>query len=476
MRSGAGGAGTGPAVGGGGTTGSAQAGARETGIPVRSAAATHRRPRERAERRASRRLRRAIARYGGCLQLLPPRQRRILTLRAGIGPAEPASRSRVARRLDLTPAVVRRAERRGLRALQSAGREGCASAGTSRAAGAVAVRSASSLPVPATSVAGARRAADGGTQGGDSGSGGGGAEQGGERSRQGAGGGVAGISATRPAPRSGALDGIGLLLPFLLALLAGLAVLYARRRGESSPWAGWVAPLLPVATAAVAMPERERSRPRPAAAPAGGPPRPPRSPAPSRVRPPDPHRPWAAELQRGETSFGVVARAAADESGVVLATSRSAEDLEAALLAAGWQPLPQGASGVKRFAWVVASPPRCEVQRPVEAGARWRCEIKWHGGYRRSSFRAVMYGPARRRGSTLGRSDTFEWLMMGDPEPRDERQVTEVRRLAERLRAAGWEPAGRGPRWYSLRFAWPHEEPPPERLAPAPEDVQDPAS
>jgi len=71
-------------------------------------------------------VRRLVARYGGCLQELPTRQRRVLRLRAGVGPAEPASRAAVARRLDLTVTRVRRVEHRALRALRRAGRTGCA--------------------------------------------------------------------------------------------------------------------------------------------------------------------------------------------------------------------------------------------------------------------------------------------------------------------------------------------------------------
>ena len=82
-------------------------------------------------RGADRRIREAIARTPCCLPRLPARQRRVLRLRAGVGPS-PArlapDRRAPARASD--PALVRRAERRGVRALH-AGRSqpGCAAAG-----------------------------------------------------------------------------------------------------------------------------------------------------------------------------------------------------------------------------------------------------------------------------------------------------------------------------------------------------------
>jgi hypothetical protein len=117
--------------------------------------------------------------------------------------------------------------------------------------------------------------------------------------------------------------------------------------------------------------------------------------------------------------------------------------------------------------WTVSAPARTQAW-PAEADRLWRCEIEWQPGYRRASFRAVKYGPAHRRGTTFGNSGALKWLLMADPDPDDGRHVEEVRRLADRLKDAGWEPVGRGRRWYSLRFAWRHDGPPPERLDPAP--------
>ena len=59
----------------------------------------------------------------------------------------------------------------------------------------------------------------------------------------------------------------------------------------------------------------------------------------------------------------------------------------------------------------------------------WRCEIKWHG-YANSDFRAVAHGPKRRRGVTLGHSETFKWLLKGDPAASDARSAAQERRSA----------------------------------------------
>ena len=109
-----------------------------------------------------------------------------------------------------------------------------------------------------------------------------------------------------------------------------------------------------------------------------------------------------------------------------------------------------------------------QTEWPAGSEQLWRCEIKWHAGYANSDFRAVAHGPKRHRGVTLGHSETFKWLLKGVPAASDARFLGQVRRLADRLTAAGWEPAGRGPSWYELRFVWRREGAPPEQLDPAP--------
>jgi hypothetical protein len=76
-----------------------------------------------------------------CLDELGPTERQVLTLRAGLGPGAPLTRSQVARRLDLAIAQTGRIERRGLRRLDRiAGAGACGGAvGGADAMGATAV-------------------------------------------------------------------------------------------------------------------------------------------------------------------------------------------------------------------------------------------------------------------------------------------------------------------------------------------------
>jgi hypothetical protein len=71
-----------------------------------------------------RELRRAVVRLQGCLARVPRAERRVLTLRAGIGIARTRSRAEVARITGLHRARVARLERRGLRQLRALGRAG----------------------------------------------------------------------------------------------------------------------------------------------------------------------------------------------------------------------------------------------------------------------------------------------------------------------------------------------------------------
>ena len=66
-----------------------------------------------------------MTRLRACLDGLPTLERRVLVLRAGLGPGRPRARARVARVLDLSAARVRRLERRGLRRLRGLARGGC---------------------------------------------------------------------------------------------------------------------------------------------------------------------------------------------------------------------------------------------------------------------------------------------------------------------------------------------------------------
>jgi hypothetical protein len=78
-----------------------------------------------------RRLERTVARLQGCLDELAQDERRVLALRAGIGPGPVLARSEVAGRLDLALAQAGRIERRGLRRLEALAAAGACGGATS---------------------------------------------------------------------------------------------------------------------------------------------------------------------------------------------------------------------------------------------------------------------------------------------------------------------------------------------------------
>lgn len=230
----------------------------------------------------------------------------------------------------------------------------------------------------------------------------------------------------------------------------------------------------------------------------------------SNLRPPDPKAPWTAEIAWHEAedraSFRVEARTVngppvpiaksrplewpPSDARAVEALTRTAERLTAALLASGWQQLPDGdAWYAKRFAWNATAesrPPR-PTPRPAPRPRRqqqqqwawadgthvmWRCEVTWADGYARSRFRAIAYPPGKRRGRAVAESESFHWMPNAAPDPRNPEQVTEARRLADALLAAGWLPTEPGPEWYAARFVWPGPGAPPDEVPlPDPEQV-----
>jgi hypothetical protein len=106
-------------------------------------------------RRRERALRRAVLRFQGCLSRVPRAERRVLTLRAGVGAARTHSRTEVARITHLRRTRVVTLERRGLRRLRALGRTGdCQDAQTASAAAPVATAAAP----PAGSAPGGRAA------------------------------------------------------------------------------------------------------------------------------------------------------------------------------------------------------------------------------------------------------------------------------------------------------------------------------
>jgi hypothetical protein len=189
----------------------------------------------------------------------------------------------------------------------------------------------------------------------------------------------------------------------------------------------------------------------------------------------------------------------------VQALSAAADALEAALLAAGWQPLPQGSAWYsKRFQWEPAAaaahsaepggrpaaqrtsqrptdssgrpaPRRTEPSQrfkreatawPQDGRERWRCEIKWDAGYLNSRFQAVVYPPGGKPGRPAAASKPFKLTLRGEPDPHSERYRAEARALATAMQTAGWDPIGRGNAWYAERFVWRGDGEPPERVDP----------
>jgi hypothetical protein len=184
-------------------------------------------------------------------------------------------------------------------------------------------------------------------------------------------------------------------------------------------------------------------------------------------------------------------------------------ELERALLAEGWTPLPPGPEWyAKRFAWIPviaaasahvaaheapvrdrrrsASPApagehekrrtgRFRRNRPLRdyplpfawppgSDRLWRSEIRWDAGVVNSRFEAVAFGPGEDRDLVVGRSAAFRWLAMNDPDPATQKYQSELGQLRTALEAAGWEHVGRGANWYSARFVWRRTGTPPDHI------------
>ena len=212
----------------------------------------------------------------------------------------------------------------------------------------------------------------------------------------------------------------------------------------------------------------------------------------ARASPPDPARAWTAEIEWRQSDeeglFRVVGRPAGGRGEATIAESgrldwppesverlgEAVEKLESSLLAAGWEPLSLGERWYsRRFAWKARQPaerlPRTDrfargQAWPEQALDQWRCEIRWDAGYINSSFKATAFAPGEKRGTTIGESATFKWMVMDPPNPQERAIVAEARRLAAALVEAGWQPLGRGSAWFSGRYVWDREEPPPQHV------------
>jgi hypothetical protein len=306
-------------------------------------------------------------------------------------------------------------------------------------------------------------------------------------------------AAVLPAPRLVATA------PAIPARVRDASGRFARATPRRAPSARVIAMASPPPDPAAGGPRAGGERPAPIAGASPAPREPSalsRVPTVAEASPPDRARTWTAEIEWRESDaegvFRVVARPTAGRGKVTIAESarldwppsgpasvaalrQAAEQLEASLLAAGWKPLPQGHEWyAKRFAWEADSARPSEAPPPqpgrFERGPTWppgtfdlwRCEIRWDAGYINSSFKAMVFPPGKRRGRAVGESATFKWMIMDSPNPEQQATVAELRRLGSALVAVGWQPVGQGTDWYSGRFVWRGQEPPPDHVELAP--------
>jgi hypothetical protein len=104
----------------------------------------------------------------------------------------------------------------------------------------------------------------------------------------------------------------------------------------------------------------------------------------------------------------------------------------------------------------VAAVQRVAVAQPLPKAAAtgWEtCTIEWWRGYVKSDFYAVAAQPDGRP-RIAARSSLFRWRGE-EPPPRSNATEASLRMLVERLEYDGWEPVGRGDRWYELSFQRP---------------------
>ena len=157
--------------------------------------------------------------------------------------------------------------------------------------------------------------------------------------------------------------------------------------------------------------------------------------------------------------------------------TRASEELEAALLTAGWSARPAGDEWyAKRFAWVPERERGTEMATraavhsgrfhrgepwPADTEALWRCEIRWRAGWISSRFEAVAAPPGERRGRPVGTTDPLKWTLKSDPDPDGADTRAALAQLVRELLGAGWEREGRGRHWYAQRFSWRREGDPP---------------
>ncbi len=162
--------------------------------------------------------------------------------------------------------------------------------------------------------------------------------------------------------------------------------------------------------------------------------------------------------------------------------TRACEEVEVALLTAGWSARPGGDEWyAKRFAWIPArergtqtaaraAVPSGRFQRAepwaADTEALWRCEIRWRAGWINSRFEAVAAPPGERRGRPIATTDSLKWTLKADPDPEGVVARAALGQLVQDLLGAGWEREGRGRHWYTQRFTWRREGDPPVTTEP----------
>ena len=166
--SGSGGSAGGPGGGATGTAGSTSGGATSPGTGATGSdgkstrgGSSNAKPKTRAARvqQRERILRSTVLRFRGCLSRVPRSERRVLSLRAGVGRLRAHTRSQVARITHLRRARVIKLERRGLRRLRALNRAGaCQDAGAATTAMTVAPGTGTGTPAPPAGTSGDRSA------------------------------------------------------------------------------------------------------------------------------------------------------------------------------------------------------------------------------------------------------------------------------------------------------------------------------
>jgi hypothetical protein len=109
---------------------------------------------------------------------------------------------------------------------------------------------------------------------------------------------------------------------------------------------------------------------------------------------------------------------------------------------------PPGGGGIELEPSVAVARLTEPVLDPIGAAVREQCEIEWFRGYVKSQFLAVADRPD---GAFVRESPWFAWRGTTPP-PQEERIAAARDHLLQALLRDGWERAGDGEQWYSVRL------------------------